>query len=381
LFGLVLASSLLALALAEGALRVLAPARFFVWPPGLAVTFAPDPLVLPGVSGESSFRINAEGMRASEPPREASYRILALGGSTTECLFLDQEEAWPRLLERHLEAGGRRVFVGNVGMGGRASRDHRLQLEKLLPQHPEIQTVIVLAGINDLQRRLERDVRPSGPFGPSDYRRAFMVVPDEWLTPLDAPTWSRTRIAGLFRSLGAPAPPPDLVQDRAGRFYLGLRSRRAAAGRRRSLPDLSTALDEYRANLEAMADFAGKRGVRLVLMTQPVLWRAQLPESAEALLWFGWSDSAEYYEPVQLAEAMARFNGVVGEVCAARGLSCVDLADALPRSTSMFYDDCHLTERGARATAAVVAERLYTDGPLADPIQAARARALIAIER
>jgi lysophospholipase L1-like esterase len=382
--GLVLASSLLGLALLEGALRVLAPSRFFVWPPGLAVTFEPDPVVLPGVSGDSSFRTNSEGMRGREPPREESYRILAVGGSTTECLYLDQEEAWPRLLEHQLEAGGRRVFVGNVGMGGRASRDHRLQLEKLLPQHPEIQAVIALMGINDLQQRLERELRPSGPFGPSDYRHAFMVVPDVWLTPPGAPAWSRTRIAGLLRSFWTPPPPSSLVQDRAGRFYQGLRARRAAAPRQALLPDLSSALDEYRANLEAMADFARARGVRLVFMTQPVLWRARLPGTAEALLWFGWSGSGEYYDTDQLAEAMARYNGVVRDVCAERGLSCIDLADALPRSTSMFYDDCHFTERGARVTAALVAERLYADGPLADSAQAARVRAVIsqeAIER
>jgi lysophospholipase L1-like esterase len=319
-------------------------------------------------------------MRAREPPPEESYRILAVGGSATECLYLDQEEAWPRLLERHLEAGGRRVFVGNVGMGGRTSRDHRLQLEKLLPQHPEIRAVIALTGINDLQARLGREAPPAGPFGPSDYRRAFLVVPEAWLTPPDAPVWSRTQLAGLVRSLRAPPPPPHLVQDRTGRFYQGLRARRAAAPRRPSLPDLSGALDEYRENLAAMADLARARGVRLVLMTQPVLWRAGLPESAEALLWFGTSGGGEYYDTLQLAEAMARYNGVVREVCADRGLSCVDLAGALPQSTSMFYDDCHFTERGGRAAAAVVAERLYAEGPLADPAQAARVRALIARE-
>jgi lysophospholipase L1-like esterase len=378
--GLVLASSVAGLALFEGTLRLLAPERFFVWPPGLEVTFTPDPAVLPGVSGDAGFRINSEGMRAGEPPREETYRILAVGGSTTECLFLDQEEAWPHLLERHLEAGRRRVFVGNVGMGGRASRDHRLQLEKLLPQHPDVRAVIALVGINDLEQRLQREVRPSGPFGPSDYRHAFTVVPGERLLPPEAPAWSRTRIAGLLRSLRAPAPPPDLLQDRAARFYVGLRARRAAAGRLRSLPDLSSALEEYRTNLEAMADIARRVGVRLVFMTQPVLWRAQLPESAEALLWFGRSVGAEYYDTSQLAQAMARYNDVVREVCARQGLQCVDLAQALPRSTSMFYDDCHFTERGARAAAAVVAEAFYSEGPLADAAQAARMRAVIGEE-
>jgi hypothetical protein len=50
-------------------------------------------------------------------------------------------------------------------------------------------------------------------------------------------------------------------------------------------------------------------------------------------------------------------------VCRERGLECVDLAAKLPRDTSVFYDDCHFNESGARRVAEVLAEHLLGRAP------------------
>ena len=59
-----LASSLLVcLVAAEILARSLLDDGYFVWPPGLRRTARPDPTVLAGVSGPSSFSINSLGVR------------------------------------------------------------------------------------------------------------------------------------------------------------------------------------------------------------------------------------------------------------------------------------------------------------------------------
>jgi lysophospholipase L1-like esterase len=300
-------------------------------------------------------------MRADEPGPGGAYRILAVGGSTTECLFLNQDETWPYRLQTALTSPGRRVHVGNVGKSGHTTRQHVLQVEHLLRQHPDVRVVTLLAGVNDVQHVLAAEPVAHGPFDASDYAKAFTIYPDALAAPAGAPFYERTR---LFR-LVHPAPPGQaltraLVQDPEGRFYEQFRTIRRFAPKVDVLPDLSEALAEYRHNLEAIADLAARRSVRVVMITQPSLWRRDLPPDLDSLLWFGWvRGSRAYYGIAALAEAMDRFNAVLLDVCRERA-ECVDLAARLPRDTTVFYDDCHFNENGARLVAAAVAEQIRT---------------------
>jgi hypothetical protein len=73
--------------------------KYYPWLPNLHRIFRPDPNIMPGVQGESNFIVNSQGVRGDEFSPDDDYRILAIGGSTTECLYLDQTEAWPYLVQ------------------------------------------------------------------------------------------------------------------------------------------------------------------------------------------------------------------------------------------------------------------------------------------
>jgi hypothetical protein len=352
------AAALFAIVVFEAALRVSSPTQFYVWPPGLEQTFHPDSTVMPGVSGTSHFRINSEGMRAEDPAPGDSDAVLTVGGSTTECLFLDDSEAWPHLLQTELSSSGKRVFVGNVGKSGHRTRQHILQVERLLPQYPRFKTIVLLAGLNDLQRALQGELDANTPIGPDDYMRAFMVYPGSAALPSDAPFYERTRIYALLKGLKRiEVPVVAPVQDYQGHFYQKFREMRHAAPRT-PLPDLTIPLGVYRHDLLAVADAAKSQRARLVFATQPALWRADLPPDLEALTWFGWSRTNAYYSTPDLAGALNRYNAVLKDVCKERGLECVDLAAQLPKDTSIFYDDCHFNENGARTVAKILASAI-----------------------
>lgn len=55
-----------------------------------------------------------------------------------------------------------------------------------------------------------------------------------------------------------------------------------------------------------------------------------------------------------------RHNGVLRDVCRERGLDCLDRATLLPKDTTVFYDDCHFNEAGARRVASLFAEHVRT---------------------
>ncbi len=355
-----LASVLATLAAAELLLRWRAPAEWAVWPPDLQVTFTPSPELMPGIEGESRFTINERGFRADPLTADRDPVLLALGGSTTECAYLDDREAWPRLLQDRLAARHPRVWVGNAGRSGLDTRHHVVQMEKLLPQLPELDLVILLVGLNDLHHRLFRDTRyrpiPVDRLASNRFilRRAFAQRPGE--------ARSRSFLGARVVELIAPADPDGVLQERVGAAYAVQRAgRRDALALRDALPDLSTGLEAYRRNLLQILAIARAHGVRVVFGTQPSIWRPDLSERERALLWLGGigrEERREYYSVEALAEGMARYNDVLRNVCRGQRVECVDLAATLPRDTTAYYDDVHFNEGGARAVADAFAARL-----------------------
>jgi len=372
---LALATAPLALAALEfGLRRFWTPARSaYVWPPELDTVYRADPAILPGVDGLARFHIGSHGLRAREFDDADVLRIACVGGSTTECLFLDTEESWPGLLEQHLAAGLRSgVWVGNAGKSGHAAREHVEQVEELCAGVPELDLVLVLAGANDLCGSLAH-AEPAGAAPPAiddpawragARRAAFMLLPvgEDARGPLQ----ERCAIA---RALQIAKNRLLAGRPRAHNFdvrrYARWREQRAAASELRDeLPDLGPALALYRSRLERMIASAHSRGIAIAFATQPATWRAGLAPERERLLWMGGAgdfqnrSGAPYWSAGALARGLADHNRVLEQVCAARGAPCLDLAALLDRADECFYDDVHFTEEGARRVAAAWAERV-----------------------
>ena len=157
------------------------------------------------------------------------------------------------------------------------------------------------------------------------------------------------------------------VQDQAGKIYITWREHRQnATDIRDELPDLSSALETYASNLNKMIDVANEKSVRLILVTQPTLWRPDLPEDLAALLWLGGIGNFQaesgkpYYSVGALDRAMQAYNDTLLQICRQRKVECVDLASMLAKDTTVFYDDVHFNESGARKVAAVLADYFGT---------------------
>lgn len=367
-------------------LRVFGPREvaYRIWRPGIGAEFTPDPVYVPGISGRARFTVNSHGFRGDELPIDTStLRLLVVGGSTSEEVYLDDSETWPNLVQSHLDPrpGGRRVWVVSAGRSGMNARDNAVQVAKLLTQAPRFDVVIVLAGINDLTVALAQadDYRSPDPLSDPDAERrqlarAFQVVPGglhETSVFAEDPVWKRTATWQLLRRTRARLSGGSklaLDDDGAG-LERWREHRRNAPSMRQHLPSMRGPLADYRTHLEAIVSAAASQRVPVVLMTQPSLWRADLTPQEERRLWFGGigdfqqNAGSTYYTVSALADAMAQFNRTLLDTCAARGITCLDLAARVPKDTSQFLDDVHFTERGAGTVAAVVAAWL---GPLVD---------------
>jgi lysophospholipase L1-like esterase len=320
---------------------------FHLRPPNHQWIFRPDPRVMPGITGDARYTTNADGVRGPEMPRDSQTPcVLCLGGSTTECLYLDDEETWTRLLAADLaRRAGRPVWTGGAGSSGLAS-DADLAFVQTSTLMRRVNVVVLLVGINDLAKAL---VSP-GPARSGDVPRPELV---------GRPIWRRsaTLIRGgvLARNLVKRLRGDNLdVEDAAGASYISRRERRRAAVVAPSGPDFDAAIAAYRTRIEAIVDACAAKGVKVVLVTQPVLWDARLDEKEKGLLWFGWLEDGRYLSVTALRAAMDRYNDALRGVAKQRGVALADLAPMNGRA-EFFVDDCHFNEAGARRVAAIVA--------------------------
>ncbi len=370
-------SSVLALLVAEAALRLALPNSYYIWPPNLRQVFRPDPKTVPGISGESQFEINSLGLRGDELTPSRTYRILAIGGSTTECLYLDQLKTWPHLLQAALNDSTHsgKVWVGIAGMSGRNTRHHLIAMRYLPIEKMRIDAVVLLIGVNDFQEYL------ANPHSPSKSEEALL---NETFTggmrhsQSDDPFFKKTAIWRLLRNVKTQylrKVDQNKVQDHFGKILDTWREhRRRATKIRTELPELTPDLESYANNVNQLIDIAKQKSVRLIFITQPTMWKPGLSEELNSLLWFGGvgdfqrESGKPYYSVEALANGMKQYNDVLLRVCRQRGIECIDLA-YLEKDATVFYDDVHFNESGAKKVASVLASYFLEHYPFNDSHQ------------
>ncbi|MHC5009554.1 MAG: hypothetical protein ACYTG6_01240, partial [Planctomycetota bacterium] len=256
LLGLSLTISFLSAELVLHVVRGPADYVFHLRHPNMAWTFQPTPDVMPGVRGPSTYSTNALGLRGPDVPlRENAYRILCVGGSTTECLYLDDTETWPRQLMIALADGGldRAVWVGDAGKSGYATADH-VQFVEGSTLVEEMDCVVFYVGANDLGRALLDEP----------------IAASVHLEPLCMDSHLLVSVRNLLETVGAER--AQRVEDVDGSVYDARRAARRAGRVVEAATDLAGALAAYRDNVRRLIDGCRRRDLRPVFVSQAVLW-------------------------------------------------------------------------------------------------------------
>ena len=344
-----------------------------LWPPGSQFVFQPDSWGVTGVSGMTLFTVNKIGLRGPSLPAQADvYKIIAVGGSTTECLVLDDSKEWPHLIMEFLNnsQNKRPAWIANAGVSGH-STVHHLELLKTLPVFKQADMLIFLVGVNDLAATLAYEGASSQLLLERDAAifREYMIGGARDVN--SHPYYTRLLLYELVRLARTS------IRTRMERTAVGVQQedlklwrRRRAEGKIISLPDLHVGLSEYRERVQRLDQQCHVLAVRCLFLTQPTLWRSTLTLTEEQTLWGGyvgqWNVQARYKGYVgtaDLAQAMNAYNETLLEACRVGGLECFDLASAIPKDGRLFYDDEHFTEAGARLVAEHLRDYLLSKPP------------------
>lgn len=337
--------------------------RYYLWLPSKKSVFKPYPGIMPGIDNLTVFQTNSDGVRGDELTSRHSLRILTVGGSATECLYVDQQKSWPHLLQKKLSSFYKEdIWVGNIGRSGLSTIANVIELKYLLPQYNKIDLIISLAGFNDFQSTLLNTYILNSQKG--EQEKISMVFAAH---PLKAQAGFYEKSA-LWQFLQKSIDyysrrNKDIVEDSVGSWYLGARNARKRASEAiDNLPDLSVSLKIFEDNINAMIDLAQKRSIRIIFITQPYLWNKNLTSAQKGLLWFGFtSDKKKYYSVSALASGMKEFNSKLIEVCKRRNVEYIDLENLLPQDTTVFYDDVHFNNSGCLKVADVIVAYLINN--------------------
>jgi lysophospholipase L1-like esterase len=352
---LLFSSILISILISEILLRIISPNQYFIWPPDLKQYFLPDSAVFAGIKDTSFFKINSSGFRGNEKKDSNLIHIVTIGGSTTECLYLDQSETWPALLEKFLnESFNEKFQIFNGGRSGLNSNHHLLQIQKLLEEDNWIDVIIVLEGINDLQYALSLGKNYQKENSQSIYDKSFLVSPVNNELPFYKRSYLYMYLTKLQRAISS----YKSAQDPYGYDYIKWRKNRANASEIiDSIPNLSSSLSNFEHNNESMIDIAKSKNKRIIFLTQPVSWDNSMPPYQKKLCWFGWIGSDQYkntgfyYSFSALKKSLDKYNSLLKETCKERNVECLSLDSILEKDTTTFYDDCHFNESGSTKVA------------------------------
>jgi len=284
-----------------------------------------------------------------------TYRIFCLGGSTTLGVGLPWQQAYPARLEALLRERypAANVEVVNAGCTWHTSQHSLFKyLTRVAAYRPDM--VIVYHAFNDLFQATSWKLG-NGPFR-SDYGH-------------------------FFGALGNRVKPVDRFNRRLAEFLV---PRHWYTDLRHTLPppvpqpvDLRAPLPSFRRNLQRLAQVCQADGVRVVIANQPFLYRDNMTQEEEAVLFYPYYYGGSDARPTvaEQRQAMVVLNRTVEDVARTNGLPFVDLEGAIPKRLEFMYDDVHYTALGAQRVAETFAAGIDWQGVFsrADSGRAARA--------
>lgn len=357
---LLIVSSVLSLLLVEGILQAVKSDHFFIRSPNRRFILNPDERYLPGVKGEARFTINSLGLRGDEL-HDQEIKILAIGGSTTECGYLDDSEAWPHRVQEYLsQKTGKKVWVGNAGVSALNTRHHVLQAAELLKQIPKLDLMILLIGAND-PSLLKDGYNPAGLENPSIRQECLWSSFEA--APIRINSFKDLQLYRLIRNRFFPK--INRILYRTGEWYEEKRKQRQQS-EKILLPKeqemiLPLGLNEYENNVKKIARLCQEHGTKVLFLTQPSLYKTVMPENEEKLLWGGviMSEGAQertYLTTGELNRIFTLYNDRLLKTGKKENFEAIDLDQVVSPQADSFYDDEHFNELGSERVARAVTD-------------------------
>jgi hypothetical protein len=260
-----------------------------------------------------------------------AIRIMCLGGSTTE--FADSTgKGWPQRVEAQLRTRLKteNIEVYNMGRQWYTTLHTLINYQTNLRQHkPDL--ILVMHTINDLLHNADFSYLSHGKFR-ADYGHFY--------GPVNRIIVRRTLWQRAFKVLS--------------HFWY-------QSPRQILEPDSFQGLVPFTRNINTLLDLAQKDGTRVVLMTQPNIYRKDLPENLKpGLIMLNFEavgpDTRWNYKTA--LNGFKAYSSAIKEIAAERNTFLLDLEPTIPKTLEFFNDDVHYQNRTFDRIADFISEEL-----------------------
>ena len=297
------------------------------------------------VDATIEFRRNALGFRGPDPPRafDRWLTVVAVGGSTTECLYLSEGHSWPEAFAGELGASLDGLWVNNAGLDGHSSYGHSMLMEQMLDDlRPKV--ILFLVGINDVGRAARKgsEHAQEQPFHVRLARHSALAA-----TAVNLFRYAEAKRAALTHGQVSLRHMPTVEPDAEREAALEAMHR-------------ETYLAGYRERVRGLVESSRAGGAMPVLMTQPALYGpGRDPKTgvdlARVLVQDDRRMGGRNVGGGLAWRILELYNDVVREEARALDVPLVDVARTLPKDGRYFYDFLHLTNAGAAAVGRITA--------------------------
>ena len=306
----------------------------------------------PRVDPQIVVTTNSLGFRGPDPPADfASYlTLIAVGGSTTESLYVSDGKTWPDLLGRALSANFSKVWMDNAGLDGHSTFGHKLLLDQRIARlKPKV--VLFLIGINDVGREDLKAADASVVAGGAQSGRFGSLI-----------TWAARRSAIVATALNLQRFREARKLDRVHR-HLEIRWAPVLTPDRERSRALLQVHEEryvppYAERVRDLVNRARAYGIEPVLITQPALYGNVVDPETKVFLGTLEVDHEQGLHGALAWNLLELYNEEVREIGRERGVLVIDLARLLPKNSRLFYDFVHFNNDGSAAVAAIAYDAL-----------------------
>lgn len=278
------------------------------------------------------------------PKGEGTFRVLALGGSTTRGFNLPASDAYPAVLERVLRerTGNANIEVVNAGQDFYTTK-HSLINYVTYAQAWDADLVIIMHAINDISKSFSHPEYTIGEYN-DHYSNHYAQVSDAAHGTSFERRYLRRVSYAWFSSLRI------REYDFPLAFY--------------------RSIEPFRGHLDKLIDYVRADGADVMLVSQSSIYRESMaPEELvllyrdEVMLEKTGAITRRIASTGSLADAMTAFNSVTRSVAEQRGAIFVDAANMVPKDLAHHTDDVHHTALGARVLANAIADKMPIVAP------------------
>jgi len=304
--------------------------------------------IIKGLDPEITVTRNSIGFRGPNPPADMSkyLSVVTIGGSTTQCFFLSDDQTWTSQLGKDLENSFNSIWINNAGLDGHSTHGHIVLLEDfVVPLHPKV--AIFLIGANDVARASISDwdaenVKSGLQF---DSAKAFIK---------SASAYSEVIALFLNGYRSYTAYKAGLIHQQIDLKSQGYLDIPEAEQQQQFAQSVNAEfLNGYEQRLTKIVEVCRSAGIQPVFVTQPLL------------VGFGTDDVTgmdlariRAYGPRQTGkmywDVVEAYNDVTRKVGQANKIQVIDLAHEMPKSSRYFYDFIHYTPQGAKVIADIL---------------------------